>query len=486
MNDSKNHSKTRSAARSRLTVGAMVVIAGALAFAPMACSVANASLEQPNQRGPKVAPKVELGGVFENLDLQAAINKSRAESKVLIVELVPTNERKKAVQERWGVPLMATWAKAHAVVVAVGDNETIKLLAEGDLRQASDGPPLVFRDGKALRLFASNQAGESRITIPRKITPTTVPLILKLHWAIEGVERTDEAWVTNHRRAAAAVMSAMTKTQFAGRAATGIAAISEPVPAAADRLTAMLAKLKEARTLAASDKADDLARATGLYTAIFEIGTFSTAESPELLPATLTTVAGEMHALATKHAPSKQRFTDMYAARLIGLDWSDLDSTMIALMLARVADKHVEPLDFIDLALGDGDVVTMMPHGQRVMWDLLLPALHFSDISSGLPGRVKAADKMLDRIVKLDAEPKPEHISESQWRFAQQVRGAIVRFEVCRVTAALHAAGKDAEGKALRDRLAAMPGIGANAAAFFAAADAMAEGAKVGPSVPPK
>ncbi len=432
--------------RFKLTAGVIAALAGSAALLVPSHDAAGA-----------MQPKVPAGGggggsvLQTEKDLNATLAQSKQEKRVLIVELTPTAERARAASERWSQPVLAAWVRRHGLAIGVSDRTTLRTLADAGIQQGSGNDPLVFRDGVFLRLmgvsasttksvdekgvetwrFSTRQ--ESRIARPKNLWPAGVDLVFKLDWTLRGLERTDNAWLAGHSTAIGAAPAWPSKVLSADWGASQATS-----PAGRVRET-----LATARTLAASDTPADLARAGELYLQLWERGVTL---CPEFNIGRLTIVSAEMHALAQRHAPSKELFRKALGARWEGVDTQDIASLWDVLTLARVVDEHTPVLEFIDQSLNDADASKVMMLDERLMWELALPRMHFNgatDTAKTMSARVQSDQRRLTK-------KRPDIATEGEWARLMRARRFMALLEGARLTASAAQRGERAAADELR------------------------------------
>lgn len=378
--------------------------------------------------------------IFAPMDLQAALAASRQQQRLLIVELAPNAERERGVQQRWSNPGLAAWARRHAIVVMVKDMTAIRSLGEAGIQQSAGGEPIVFRDGGYARLFGvgsttsttKDEKGnetvtfmtrqESRLPRSKAANGTQIDLLFKLDWTLRGLQRTHADWYGAHVSAIGAAPAWPVVTL----AANGGAGIEVYAPQGEGN-AAIYDALAKARRWSASEKAEDLAKATGAYVWLWE------QTAPHFSPARFTIIAAEMKALADRHEPAKTRFTELYAARLNGLDPANLVAVWDVMTLARVVSAHVPPLDFLDASLNDADAVGVMPRSDRLNLEMMLPRLHFNGPSGSAVMLLASVEKDAARL----KGKRPTVVSEAEWPAVVKFRRWAMLLEGSRTVAAL-------------------------------------------------
>lgn len=449
------------AARAGLLIAAGALMPmGVIAFATIASAAHGAmmSAAQPGGGGNAAMPEV-----VKSLDLAAAIAQARSESRLLLLELAPGTTRNAAIGERWSSPILKAWAKRHALVVRVSDMATLKLLQEQGLTQASDGDPLLFKDGKYVRAFSiaanwstqndeANQpvrvyASKQLSRIPRapRGTASDIALMLRLDWTWRSFETSDPAFFAAHVKGVEerAKMAKPDEASFRMKEEDGIKPMLISVPMGEAGEKAIIDALTQVRAFSASEKPEDLAKATGGYTSIWEL---TDVAGSNFDSARLCIIAAEMHALASRYAPAKARFKSMFEAQMTHVDTADTKRLFSVLTLARIADVHVPVLEFVDNALNDPDAATMMPRAERLNLESMLPRLHFNDPLS----ETKRPISILERHAKVITGKPPRSIPAEAVAKAVEFRKWLMLVDAGRVCATLRVAGRDEDVKAAR------------------------------------
>ncbi len=411
-------------------------------------------------------PGTAMPEVVKSLDLAAAIAQARSESRLLLLELAPGTTRNAAIGERWSSPILKAWAKRHALVVRVSDMATLKLLQEQGLTQASDGDPLLFKDGKYVRAFSiaanwSTQNDEnnnpltpvrvyaskqlSRIPRAPRGTASDIALMLRLDWTWRSFETSDPAFFAAHVKGVEERAKAVKpgETSFSMKEEVGVTPMLISVPMGEAGEKAIIDALTQVRAWAASEKPEDLAKATGGYTSIWEL---TDVAGSNFDSARLCIIAAEMHALASRYAPAKARFRAMFEAQMTHVDTADAKRLFSVLTLARIADVHVPVLEFVDNALNDPDAATMMPRAERLNLESMLPRLHFNDPLS----ETKRPISILERHAKVITGKPPRSIPAEAAAKAVEFRKWLMLVDAGRVAATLRVAGRGEDVKAAR------------------------------------
>jgi hypothetical protein len=395
--------------------------------------------------------------VFSSLSLQEALDESKAKARLLVVVVSPDRAKAKAHTALWNNPALAAWARHHAVVAHVTDAPTIQKLRDAGLVVGQLEGPLVFRDGLSQRLFGVNPTnGVPRVrpapALPKGVKPRSedepnlsLRLLLRLEWTLRSMEQAEPAWYANHAANNPPPTLPEVGTLF-DKASDGVDAAGGLLDAAAPAAVGagggrrdVLAVLVAALT-AANDPATHSA-AAGLYTWLWERGA---EEQPGFEPILLTTVAEQMHALGRVYAPARARFVALREAHAARVPWMSRPELARWIMLARVADEHLETLDLIDWALDDPDGKLLMPPGERGVWEALLPRLNWADPLTLPESGTNPAAYVAGLVAKRDAAAptKPVKWSPTDHAAYTGTLGWLVRHESARLYAAALAAGK--------------------------------------------
>lgn len=445
------------AARAGLLIAAGALMPLGVIAVGMSASAAHGAMMSAAQ------PGTAMPEVVKSLDLAAAIAQARSESRLLLLELAPGTTRNAAISERWSSPILKAWAKRHALVVRVSDMATLKLLQEQGLTQASDGDPLLFKDGKYVRAFSiaanwstqndeNNQpvrvyASKQLSRIPRapRGTASDIALMLRLDWTWRSFETGDPAFFAAHVKGVEERAKAVKpgEISFSMKEETGVTPMLISVPMGELGEKAIIDALTQVRAFSASEKPEDLAKATGGYTSIWEL---TDVAGSNFDSARLCIIAAEMHALASRYAPAKARFKAMFEAQMTQVDTADTKRLFSVLTLARIADVHVPVLEFVDNALNDPDAATMMPRAERLNLESMLPRLHFNDPLS----ETKRPISILERHAKVITGKPPRSIPAEAAAKAVEFRKWLMLVDAGRVCATLRVAGRDEDVKAAR------------------------------------
>ncbi|MGQ0628689.1 MAG: hypothetical protein ACT4PL_11385 [Phycisphaerales bacterium] len=314
------------------------------------------------------------------LPLADALKESVNKGRLLIVMVSPDTARAKKNEAVFNNPALRAWVDLHAIVVNVTDRETIRRLIEWSLAPTEPETPLVFRDGRKVRLFGSAAKGStSRLrAVPREVPKraegdqnASIRLLMKLEWTLQNGQPADPGFLSRHL-ALNPIPPQPVPAAFAAVADEGVKACP-PGTGGAGAAEDPLAMLEQARSAV---DAKDYGLATGLYTALWER---AASFSPCAAPMVLWTVTKEMHDLAQTHAPAKTRFGRMHLEAAARLPWAEQPGLFEYLMLSRAAGAQLEPLDFLDSALSDADGALMIPPGERAGLELLLPRANWAD-----------------------------------------------------------------------------------------------------------
>ena len=437
----------------RLTLGLAATVA--LSAASWVYGEASTTAAMTNAPAPERAGS----GLRNDADLNAALAQSKREQRVLIVEFAPSPERARAASERWAAPALSAWVRRHGLAIGISDRTTLRTLANAGIQQGAGNDPLIFCDGLYLRPFgvlastskSVDEKGieswrfstrqESRLGRARGITPAGIDLVFKLDWTLRSLERTNAQWLSAHTNAIG--------PEPAWPAALISAEFPAPTPeGASDPQARVVSLLKAARALAESEKPQDLKRAGEAYLALWER---AGAIAPAFDVARLTIVSAEMHALAQRHAPTKDLFKRALASRWSGVNTGDIRALWDVLTLARVVGDHTPVLEFIDNALNDADAMKLMPLDERLTWELALPRLHFNSVTDKAPAmvaRVRADQRRL-------SSKRPEIVTLAEWTRLTRSRRFIALLEGSRLVATATQRGDEATAKELRTQLLA-------------------------------
>ncbi len=453
----------RSVSPRSATVASRALSAAAIAtlLLGVAAPLAHGAVELAREIASAVAPEPGQSALKADADLNAALAESKRDQRVLVVELTPAPDRARAASERWASPVLSAWIRRHGVAIGVSDRNTLRTLSDAGIQQGAGNDPLLFRDGVYLRGFgvlASTSKSvdengveswrfstrqESRLAKPKGITPAGIDMVFKLDWSLRGVERTDAAWLSGHMNAIGAEPAWPVATLSADFPPPNIEARIDPPP------PRVVLLLNAARKLAASEKPDDLKRAGEAYLALWERGV---ALDPAFNIARLTIVSAEMHALAQRHAPTKELFKRALASRWVGVNTRDISALWDVLTLARVVDEHTPVLEFIDNALNDADSTKVMPLDERLTWELALPRMHFNSVTEKAPAMLSRVRSDQRRL----SAKRPEIVTPVEWARLTQSRRFIALLEGSRLVATAAQRADDATVRELHAQLVTM------------------------------
>lgn len=434
------------------------------------------------------AQPVDYAGTpLVRMDLQDAMNKSAGESRLLVVVPAGNLGQARADATTWRNAALVEWARRFAVVVHVDDVEMVRTLYAGGLRFGDGEQPLVFRNGKQVRLFGTAlPANATRLKLgPRPggalaaaERAESVRLPLLLEWTRRGEGREDAAWLAASdaagraagadggagpaRRGAEEPLS-QRATDSAGQV---IAAKIDPVPAdatPAQRLAAVLDRLAEARREAEAGKEQSqpgeqsLRRAVGLYTWLWEATAApgraaldGDAEAVEGLG--LFVLAPELERFARSHAPMRARMLQVRRAgfpRVTVMEYPEFAAWLMAVRLADAEKNGAAVLEFLDAALSDVDAGAVLPRGDRAALELILPRLAPMDpLLFPTTGRDPA--RYVRNLAARAAEAPKGWSKEEFERFATLAKWWR-EWEIARLHAALLAAGREEDAFTLLD-----------------------------------
>jgi hypothetical protein len=451
--------------RRLLTV--VVCIAIGAAVAPAASGqVITRSGKQPPAQDPNLPER----------PLQEALNESVAHTRLLVVVTSGTREKEKANHAAWNNPALQEWVKWHAVLVHVTDRDTINLLKSAGMVVGLVDQPLLFKAGKQERIFGSvvredGGIGGERLRDPPPASKeakaraaaggpdTSIRLLMRLEWTRRSFRAADAAWWTAHEQANPRPDAP--NVPYASAAAPDKldkswgdpenSAWTKPDPVAP----------QGALTVAQDGAAegDAAAQAVEVFTWLWERG-------PEIVPSfaspALSTVARRWHLLAEQHPPAAQRARVMHDAESALLPYMDLPRLFEWLMLARIAEEHVAALDFLDAALDDADARSMMPAGDRLAIEMMLPWVNWADPAT-LPLAGGKALSPLKHLQERLGRRKPPKVSQEEWDRALEFARWLIRVEGPRVYAALLAAGEDQDAAAAAKLVQEVVGAGDSA-----------------------
>ena len=415
----------------------------------------------PTARGQVAANRAAAPAVVSDLALTPALEVAKRRKKLLVVVAGENAGQLRTNLAPLSSPVLASWARAHAIVIGVEDRASLRLLAGEGLRVGGPEQPMLFKDGlQALIVGTAPEQNTSRL---RPTPPAALPagglktpedraalaalrLALRLEFTRRGIGSRDAAWWKAHDQPAALEPLAT----FADRAEGGVPAFGEVAPPDGAAADDVVARLRQAVGLI--DAGED-ARAAAVCTWLIEHETLDATATPAIravLPAFMRT-------LAQRSPEARGRFGAMWAAREERLWAFDSRELFAALMLARVVGpaggaRDLAILDLLDAMLSDGDAVIVMAPRDRMDLELMLPRIAPVDPLT-LPSTGVPASRFVRRGIELLKAPRLKQVPAEQWSAAMRFRAGMMLDEACRLHVALLRAGKDDEAQAIRGPL---------------------------------
>lgn len=379
------------------------------------------------------------GAPWSGLNLEESLRKANAEGRLLLVVTTPTRSRETDEDRRWSNPVLASWVQRHAVLTRVNDMQVVRALAGEGMNMAPGDDPFVFRNGRLVRVFGTSwpegRGNQLRLRPPSRATGTYLGVMLRLDWTLRSIAATDAGWVEANLRAAEGLSRPASRlSPFDAGPATDFL----------DHATAAAVWLEHLELARAHVAAGRLEQAGDAYLWLWEQAESGPRAGPDMAvarSALLTSVAAEMHALAAASDQARDRFTRLLEDRSAASRPASPEWLMDVLTLARIVDRHLENLEFLDRALNDPDAVGMMPASDRLILEDLLPRAHFNDPARGSREPWVGLRQMSHRLTL----PPPGRTPPEQWSRAQEFRRWLIGFEGARLAAALLAAGRDEE-----------------------------------------
>ncbi|HZW06701.1 MAG TPA: hypothetical protein VFF65_06230, partial [Phycisphaerales bacterium] len=363
--------------------------------------------------------------------LRKAIEDANAASKVLLVTFSADPGRAKANDAVLAVPATAGWIARHAVTHSVTDARLIRDLGGlsytvGDkideskkLTQTAGGDPLYFSDG-IIDLLDKR----SSIVLPNtpKADPKTtaglgsLALAMRLDWTLRSPVGS-ESFRSRH-------VSQLKPAPWPG------AGEGKPPP--------VLARLAAARALARDKQWDQAANAYA--NAWWETGANPAAASVRLGP-----MAAEM-ALIVQQAPAaKDRLLGLRTEYARAMDVGDMRQVHEYLILCRIVGDHEHNLRFLDEASQHKSASAVLPPGDIMAIDWMMPVCHWNDPVAGVskPGAwcVQLVRQCERLAARKDAAQFANAASYGRW---------LARLEASRRLAWLLASGQDKRADELR------------------------------------
>ena len=356
--------------------------------------------------------------LFTERPLDAAIGDSTARHRLLLVVVTSNPSAQKAVDAVWSNPALRAWARRHAIVVNLNDRDKIRSMTTAGLVMPSNGEPLVFRDGKMIRLFGSKPNAKGVPVPSNKEIKADLSLLLRLQWTLEAQRAADENWFQAHLK------------NFTAEA-VGAAAPVDP-----------LMLIEQARAVAAANPEESAARFADAW---FPIAAFD----PAFDGVRLGTLSREMGVLAARSPGGMGKFKALRASDASRFDPGSLEALFEHLTLDRVCGNIIDNLDFIDTSLNDVDSATLMPKADRIALELMLPRIHLGEPGAGLQ---EPAQWPRSLAAKITSVPDPRMKPDESARL-KAFRAWLLRVECSRLHAALLLAGRDEAAMAVADVL---------------------------------
>lgn len=356
--------------------------------------------------------------LFTERPLDAAIGDSTAQHRLLLVVVSSNPSAQKAVEAVWSNPALRAWARRHAIVVNLNDRDKIRSMTTAGLVMPANGEPLVFRDGKMIRLFGSKPNAKGVPVPSNKEIKADLSLLLRLQWTLEAQRAADENWFQNHLK------------NFTAEAA-GAAAPIDP-----------LVLIEQARALGVQNPEESAARFADGWAPI-------AAFDPAFDGVRLGTLSREMAALAAKSPGAMTKIKALRAADAARFDPGSLEALFEHLTLDRICGNVIDNLDFIDTSLNDVDSATLMPKADRIALELMLPRIHLGEPGAGM---VEPAQWPRSLAAKLVGPPDPR-MKPDQSAALKAFRAWLLRVECSRLYAALLLAGREDAAAAVADVL---------------------------------
>ena len=362
---------------------------------------------------PKPAQVAESTGVLREISVERGLNESMAQRKLLVLVIAGNKPAAQRAVGVWAHPSLAGWAAAHAVVVKVTSLDDIKFLTDFNANPGPGEDPVVFKDGKQVRLFGSGMPQrKSRIMNPK--SDPALGLLLKLDWTLRGDNLKDDGWVTTHsaNMSPGVAPAADQALKLAGKSELG--AIFAARVALAD----------------ASAKSEQVAAA---YSSL--LGGFAIQDDAVFAPTRWTVLAPELAGLAADPQRKAQAVDALRTARAklladVGRPWyRDLAAWFDLVSLSRAIGDQEDLLRFIDDSLDDPDAAVIMPKVDRFTYEAALRHAHWRAPSTG-----KVGEQLIRAASRLEL-PKPKSLTDAEWTAMQARRAVIVRLQFARAFA---------------------------------------------------
>ncbi|HYD01706.1 MAG TPA: hypothetical protein VEB22_10810 [Phycisphaerales bacterium] len=392
----------------------------------------------PAQEPPK--PTVAEQRTAEALAaLRKAVDDANAASKVLLVTFSADAGKAKANDAVLAVPATAGWIARHAVTHSVTDARLIRDLGGlsytvGDkidetkrLTQIAGGDPLFFSDG-IIDLLDKR----SSIVVPNspKADPRTtaglgsLALAMRLDWTLR---------------------SPVASESFRARHAAQL----KPAPwpgAGESKAPSVLAALSAARALARDKQWDQAANA-------YANAWWETGANTAAAPVRLGPMAAEM-ALIVQQAPAaKDRLLGLRTEYARAMDVSDMRQVHEYLILCRVVGDHEHNLRFLDEATQNKSASAVLPPGDIMAIDWMMPVCHWNDPVAGVSKPGAWCVQLLRQSERLAARK-----DAAQFASAAIYGRWLARLEASRRLAWLLSSGQDQRADELRTTVLAADG----------------------------
>lgn len=330
--------------------------------------------------------------------LQAAIDRARAESKVLLVTISNSPGNAASNAAMMANPVLRAWMRERAISHDVTNPDLISGLMSEGLSMKVGFEPIVLRDGKPLPLVAPWAA----VTAAKKDTlAASIVLACRLDWSIRNGEiEGSEAFAAQSDARALSKAAEIVGISAAKVKAGGVEfdAFTPEAKVAGDPL----AVLALARSLVKEGKA---AKAAPVYAWLWENGA---GVMPSFEPVKLSVMAVEMHALAGGSAPVKAYFNLLRASEGLKVELQRPETLCAYIMLCRVVDDHVHNLEFLDASLNRPDAMAVVPKDTRAVLDRLLRLCHFGDPTRNASDAWRASASMYGQADELSKKPDAE------------------------------------------------------------------------------
>ena len=327
--------------------------------------------------------------------LQAAIDRARAESKLLLVTISNSPGNAASNAAMLSNPVLRGWMRERAISHDVTNPDLISGLMGEGLSMKVGFEPIVLREGKPLPIVAPWAAVASA---KKETLAASIVLACRLDWSIRNAEIEGSEAFAAQADARSLAKPADVAPMSARRAKIAGTEFDAFIPDA-KQASDPLAVLATARSLVKEGKTS---QAAPMYAWLWERGTEAIASFE---PVKLSVMAAEMHALAATSPPVKAYFNSLRASEGLRVELQRPETLCAYLMLCRVVEDHVHNLEFLDSSLNRPDALAVVPKDTREALDRMLRLCHFGDPTRNSSDAWRPSASMLARADELSKKP---------------------------------------------------------------------------------